>query len=287
MRYDSAAILTDLDGTLFNSRGEVSADDRTAIEEFIGGGGTFAISTGREPGNIMLHLPDLTPNGPSIVLNGAGIYDFTSQKYLSTVLMDKETAANLVNYCQEQDIPLDQQIYTNDGIFYASPLEIAEPGFLKIHQPTSFLPLNELIKKDWFKVVFLERKEGALRPMRDYLERKGYEKRISLTEGWTDVVETGRYEELLPRGVNKGTAVKSLNALPAYKGRTVFAVGDYWNDLEMLKAADIPCAPANAIREIKEACRYILPSHNDSPIAHLIRQVIPGILRRGGIMNLI
>ena len=51
MRYDQAAILTDLDGTLFDSRGEVSKETRAAIREFIAGGGLFAASTGREPRN--------------------------------------------------------------------------------------------------------------------------------------------------------------------------------------------------------------------------------------------
>ncbi|MBQ1423482.1 MAG: HAD hydrolase family protein, partial [Lachnospiraceae bacterium] len=49
MRYDHAAILTDLDGTMLNSRGEVSADDRAAIRDFIDGGGLFGLASGREP----------------------------------------------------------------------------------------------------------------------------------------------------------------------------------------------------------------------------------------------
>lgn len=276
MRYDNAAILTDLDGTLFNSHGEVSAEDRAAIKEFTNEGGLFAISSGREPHNAELYLPDLPMNGPSIVLNGAAIYDFVSQKYIRTILMDKEAAADVLKYCQQQEMALDQQVYTTDRIFYASPLEIAEPGFLRIHQPTSFLPLSVLTEKDWIKVVLLERKPEALGPMREYLAQKNYGQRLSLIEGWTDVVRTGKYQELLPPGINKGTAVESLRQLPVYEGRTFFAVGDYWNDMEMLKSADIPCAPENAINEIKEVCRYILPSHNDSPIAHLIRRVIPG-----------
>ena len=47
--------------------------------------------------------------------------------------------------------------------------------------------------------------------------------------------------------------------------------------MELLQAADIPCCPDNAIAEIKAVCRHILPSHNDSPIALLIREVIPSL----------
>ena len=35
MKYENTAILTDLDGTLFNSQGIVSAEARTAIAAYI------------------------------------------------------------------------------------------------------------------------------------------------------------------------------------------------------------------------------------------------------------
>ena len=274
MRFDHAAILTDLDGTLFNSNGEVSAEDRAAIREFTDGGGLFAIATGREPHNARRFLPDLPINGPSIVLNGAAVYDFTREQYLDTVLIDKEAALDVLLFCQQQGLPLDQQVYTTDGIFYASPLDVADPGFLRIHQPTSCLPLAELAGKDWFKLVLLERELDALAPMRAYLKQTGYDHRLSLVEGTTDVVKVGKYQELLPLGVHKGTGMAAIRRLPVYAGRTLFAVGDYWNDMELLQSADVPCAPGNAIEEIKSVCAHILTSHNASPIADLIHRII-------------
>lgn len=275
MRYDRAVILTDLDGTLFSSSGQVSADDRAAIQEFIDGGGLFAVATGREPHNARLHLPGVPLNGPSIVLNGAAMYDFVRERYLNTILMDKEAAADVLRFCQRSGLPLDQQVYTTEGILYASPLEIADPGFLRIHQPTDYVPLDRLLEKEWIKFVLLEREAEALAPMRAYLKQKGYDRRLSLVEGTTDVVKIGKYQELLPMGINKGTAMAALRQLPVYEGRTLFAVGDYWNDMELLRAADVPCAPENAIDEIKAVCRHVLPSHNDSAVTALIRGVVP------------
>lgn len=274
MRFDHAAILTDLDGTLFNSNGEVSRDDRAAIREFTDRGGLFAIATGREPHNARRFLPDLPINGPSIVLNGAAVYDFTREQYLDTVLIDKEAALDVLLFCQQQGLPLDQQVYTTEGIFYASPLDVADPGFLRIHQPTSCLPLTELAGKDWFKLVLLERELDALAPMWAYLKQTGYDHRLSLVEGTTDVVKVGKYQELLPLGVHKGTGMAAIRRLPVYAGRTLFAVGDYWNDMELLQSADVPCAPGNAIEEIKSVCAHILTSHNASPIADLIHRII-------------
>lgn len=76
MDYRDTVILTDLDGTLFNSQGLVSKEDRAAISAYIQQGGLFGVATGREPGNARVHLPDLPINAPSIVLNGAAVFDF-------------------------------------------------------------------------------------------------------------------------------------------------------------------------------------------------------------------
>ena len=275
MRYDRAAILTDLDGTLFNSRGEVSREDRSAIRAFIAGGGLFAVATGREPRNGRRHLPDVPLNGPSICLNGAAVYDFVHRRYISAIPMDMDAARDVLLHCLKMDWPLDLQVYSTDGIYSASPLEIADPEFLRIHQPTTRLPMDELLQKTWIKTVLLEREVDALAPMRAYLTEKGYDRRLSLVEGTTDVVKIGKYQELLPQNVNKGTGVAALRRLPVYEGRTLFAVGDYWNDVELLEAADVACCPDNAIDEVKALCAHILPSHNDSAICALIRDVIP------------
>jgi Cof subfamily protein (haloacid dehalogenase superfamily) len=275
MKYENTAILTDLDGTLFNSQGLVSDEDRTAIAEYIAQGGLFGVATGREPHNARLHLPELPMNAPSIVLNGAAVYDFLAERYLNTVLMDKEAALQVLEHCGKLQLPLDVQIYTTEGIFYATPLETADPGFLRIHQPTSFQPMEVLVRKDWMKVVLLEREKDALQSMVTFLQTSGLDRRISLVEGTTDVVKIGKYQELLAADINKGVGISLLHNLPVYEGRELFAVGDYWNDYELLEAADHACAPANAIEEIKAISSVLLPSHNDSAIARLIRNVIP------------
>lgn len=275
MRYDQAAILTDLDGTLFDSRGEVSRKTRAAIREFIAGGGLFAAATGREPRNARRHLPDVPLNGPSICLNGAAVYDFVHRRYVSAIPMDMDAARDVLLHCLEMDWPLDLQVYTTDGIYYASPLDVADPEFLRIHQPTTCLPMDRLLEKTWIKTVLLERAVDALALMRSYLKEKGYDSRLSLVEGTTDVVKIGKYQELLPQNVNKGTGVAALRKLPVYAGRTLIAVGDYWNDMELLEAADVACCPENAIDEVKAVCAHVLPSHNDDCLAALIRDLIP------------
>ena len=113
--------------------------------------------------------------------------------------------------------------------------------------------------------------------MVSFLRKSGLDRQISIVEGTTDVVKIGKYQELLPININKGSAVAILRQLPEYAGRSIFAVGDYWKDYELLEKVDVACAPENAIEEVKAISRCLLPSHNESPLASLIQQVIPAL----------
>ena len=274
-RYEM--LFFDLDGTLLSpDHRTVSPRNQEALRAASSAGIRLAIATGRCLGMIPREALELGLDF-AVTSNGAAIYDFLRGHYLHTITMDKEAARDVAAWCSHLGLPLDIQIYTPEGIFYASPPETADPEFLRIHLPALFLPLEELENKDWFKILLLEREAGALASMRDYLKQKGYEERINLVEGTTDVVKVGKYQELLPPHVDKGSCFSVLRRLPVYRGRRLFAVGDYWNDMELLRAADVACAPDNAIEEVKAVCGHILSSNNDGAIADLIRRVIPAL----------
>jgi hydroxymethylpyrimidine pyrophosphatase-like HAD family hydrolase len=58
-------------------------------------------------------------------------------------------------------------------------------------------------------------------------------------------------------------------------GKTVVAVGDYTNDLELLKEADIAVAVDNALPEVKAVADHVICSNNDDALAFLIEQLLP------------
>nr|MCR5174475.1 Cof-type HAD-IIB family hydrolase [Oscillospiraceae bacterium] len=89
MRYEETVLFSDLDGTLFDSRGEISSENRLAIEEYKARGGKFAISTGREPRNAMTYVRENITNAPSVTINGSAVYDFGTGEYLYTVTIPR------------------------------------------------------------------------------------------------------------------------------------------------------------------------------------------------------
>ena len=79
------------------------------------------------------------------------------------------------------------------------------------------------------------------------------------------------FYEALPLNTSKGFALKKLKELLSLEDYTVIAVGDYHNDIEMLKLADVAFAPANAVEDVKEIADVVLTETNEeSPISMVI-----------------
>ena len=62
----------------------VSDENRAAIEYFMANGGIFSVATGRAKPAFETVVDGIPMNGPTVLFNGAAIYDFPQKKYLVT-----------------------------------------------------------------------------------------------------------------------------------------------------------------------------------------------------------
>ena len=62
------------------------------------------------------------------------------------------------------------------------------------------------------------------------------------------------------------------------KQERTIAVGDYYNDISMIKAAGAGFAVANAVDEVKAVADYITVSNNESAIAAIVNKLDKGEL---------
>ena len=77
-------LLSDMDGTLLNSRKEITDADRSAIERFTALGGRFTVATGRTIQSFDQFRSILGLKYPIIMYNGAAIHDYISGETLYT-----------------------------------------------------------------------------------------------------------------------------------------------------------------------------------------------------------
>ena len=269
MKFDQTAIFSDLDGTLFDCQGKVSQKNLDAVLRYTESGGLFAIATGRCPANMEPYLRDVAYNAPSIVLNGGGIYDRSTDTFLYKRFADREALASVLRYAITRFPHINLQVYTERDILYVSPRETLNMPFWELHQSSQFVSIEEAQKTDWFKALVFGKPEETCAVDR-WIEEVGLRTRFDRVFASTDIVPDSLYLELLPKGGNKGTALEECRKLDVYAGRKLIAVGDYNNDLEMLQAADFAAAPCNSHPDILKIADLALPSNNDNAIAALI-----------------
>lgn len=268
MDYHSIALFTDLDGTLFDSDRNVSAENQAAIRKFVEGGGAFGISTGRAPDNAISLLSDVEINSWSVVLNGAAAYHFPEgRSALQSDLPRREMEA-LLHWVTHELPEVNIQLCTDGPLLLLTRPEYFDYPFVSTHQPMTVAGIEDALRYRWLKVLFC-----APRPI---LERLYLHAQETGAADSMDLVYTNEvFLEFLPKNVNKGSCLHALRSLSELKGRTFVAIGDYTNDLELLQEADVAIAVENALPEVKRIADHIVCSHDEHALADLIENILP------------
>ncbi|KAF2413458.1 HAD family hydrolase [Microbacterium sp. B35-04] len=91
------------------------------------------------------------------------------------------------------------------------------------------------------------------------------------------VVSGHHWIDVMNIGVNKGVALRRLQAATGITHEQTAAFGDYLNDLEMMDAAALSFAMANAHPEIGERARFRAPSNLDHGVITTIQKLLDGV----------
>ena len=257
-------IASDMDGTFLDTDGKFVQRNLDAVKRFQAGGGLFTFSTGRLHYNLRVSVgePAHILNAPCVMSNGAYLYDFVRKAPLEESLMAQEDVRELVEVIRRR---------------YADVcFRTATPSVLRVERTDSFLakdvtwydegtvqvsPIGTWPTDDWYKIVFRAEEDVILR-MRDEL-MSHFGDRFSYTASGS------RFLEVQSPAVNKAAGLEKLRRICG-KDRILIACGDYENDLEMLRAADIALCPANAMDEVKRVAKRTLCHCNDGLIGDIV-----------------
>lgn len=91
---------------------------------------------------------------------------------------------------------------------------------------------------------------------------------IDVTSSWSNNLE------IMPAGVNKGTALAELADMLGLQPAQVMAMGDYDNDLDMIRYAGLGVAMGNASERVKSAADHVTLSNEENGVAAAIRQFV-------------
>ena len=81
---------------------------------------------------------------------------------------------------------------------------------------------------------------------------------------------TGGFLEVLAKGVDKGMALLQLADALGVRYEDAYAVGDGYNDVEMLRAAAKAFVPANGDPYAMACADYVVRSNEEDAVAHVV-----------------
>lgn len=259
-------LLCDMDGTLLNSKKEVSEKDRLAIEKFMELGGKFTIATGRTIQSFGHYYDMFDLKMPLIMYNGAAIYDKVNDKVLYSVALPKE-AKRITEEILGVMPHIGGEVLKADGIYVFRNSEYEELHTKLCMVTPYYSELDGISEGDWLKVLFAMAPEDI--PFIEiFAKRMGYDT-VSF------VKSSEIFYEMLPLGTSKGSALAQYRRLEGMEGCTFVAVGDFDNDIEMITEADLGACPANAEESVKSIADLVLENTNETgAIAELIDIII-------------
>ena len=108
----------------------------------------------------------------------------------------------------------------------------------------------ESVPDGWIKVVFASDPE-SIRKLGQYAKTKYYGRDNYF------LATNSIYLEIMPSGVSKASGLHDLCALMSKSMKNTVFIGDYYNDLELMREAGYAVAVANAPAEVKAAADHV------------------------------
>lgn len=265
--YSDWLIVSDIDGTLNNKARRTPKVNTEAIDRFVHElNGNFTLGSARSVQSLEPHyknLPNVTT--PAIVLNGAGIYDFSEEEMVWYNPIP-DSGVEVVKKCMAKFRFLEIGIFTDDMIYLVRPV-VGSPVMMWLDKLTHkrVKTVDDVPKGKWGKVIFFclpwQKKK-----VRDYA--------CSVSKADLGYIDTSVASfDMVNKTTHKGTAVLALAKLLGIPEEHIGAIGDYYNDLDMLKTVKHPACCKQAPEDIHKVCEFHACHCNDGAVADFLKYI--------------
>ena len=266
MKFENVLLVSDIDGTFKGAHRPTVPENYEAVRYFTAHGGKFAFASGRVEYSLSRIVPgaEELANAPCVFSNGTYLYDYKTRQRLNQKTLPLKKYIPLFSEIARHFGPEGLGIRMNCGEGYITPEVNAavEKDLRNCMDLVRVIPLDELYDYSIDKLVFSGKNE-MLREVRARIAEV-------FPDDFAVSMSCPVLLEYLNPDATKGKQARYLRDT-FYPERTLFAIGDYENDADMLASADYSACPADGMEELKKRCSFTVCSSDDGAVADFIR----------------
>jgi Cof subfamily protein (haloacid dehalogenase superfamily) len=267
--FEDWLIVSDVDGTLNNKYRRLPQRNYDAIKRFTELGGNFTLASGRTVVSISRTYNTVPANQPAIILNGGAIYDVNKQETVwSSPIGD--TGMQFVRdiakkFCMKF-YALDIGIFTENLVYLVRNGVFANTMLAFDGAPYVVTNMDNVPNDGWLKVIFWGA-PNTINALKAHIDDVGNPDAHFMASSIVTL-------EMLQKGTHKGTAVLKLADMLGIDHSHVAAIGNYYNDFDMLKSVGFPACAAQSPKPIHDVCKYVACHCNRGCVADLIEHIM-------------
>jgi Cof subfamily protein (haloacid dehalogenase superfamily) len=263
-------IVVDLDGTLLDSKGELTERTEKTLKTAMEKGVQVILSTGKTRTSATQIIERLNLMTPGIFLQGLALYGGDGS-LLHQQTLDISIARQIITFAEDRGFTVGA--YSGNSILMRRQGSMYDDFFSKYREPMPepVGPLQNILGEMPVNKLIVFGDPQRIKSLRWQLNMQ-HNGSIQLTQS-----HVTNMLEILPPGASKGSALKALVRELQIPAHEVLAIGDAENDIEMMQAAGIGVAMGNADEKTQAAADYVVATNDADGVAEAVERFVPGM----------
>jgi len=278
-------IAIDIDGTLLNSKGELTEKTKQVLKEASKQGIYIVLTSGRLTEKVKGFSEEIGANQYLIAENGASVINLQTGNLEYSKYMSKEVVNKVLDVCQENNIYY--MVYTNKELIVKNMKYMTMFFHKQNFNPNARINIiiagRDYIEntKDHFTKLMIcdedraiynnivarlnEISEIDVTPV-PHISRK----KLQIDGEEQEIVYS--YADIAASGANKWYAIQEIIQKLGVLPSEVIAIGDNMNDIKMIENAGLGVAMENGSPHVRAIADVVAPSNNEDGVAYVVEK---------------
>lgn len=264
---DKKLLALDIDGTLTNSKKEITEATKKAIQDLLLRDYKVVLASGRPTPGMRRYEKELELErygGYLLSFNGARIIECRSGEIMYQRLLSLTLLPGLYKFAKDNGCGL--ITYLGDDVISAFPPD----EYVKIEAHINGLPVRFVDDFLGFVDFSINKCLMTAPPKKAEVFEKELQKKLG------NVASIYRSEpyfiEIVPQNVTKATALERILEALSIKREEIVCCGDGFNDISMIRYAGVGVAMGNAQPAVKEAADFITATNDQDGVVEVIHR---------------